>query len=354
MQSKNFLPLSFAGTCLASSYLPVFLKHVEKKYTSEKIETYTTSLGYSITPQYAVLPIFPAFNEVLMQTMHEPFWKKLWKLLTSGLSSFTKREKLNEIKMELNAFVEETKETYKIYQVEHEKILGDIVEDIDIINRKKTLMKDYLLTKLFRILSQMGVNSTFTDLSVEHIDLRNFPIKEDYDIISKQQVEQEEVLASTTDDIIELVQILAPYNLIITRFINGRKIKKLEEKFKDLKLKNDLNSKQMNADLNRIGKLEVALKNVSKIYTDIMDTLMPIMEKLLSELSDDYGNDFSNMPFEKVEAIRNIKNILKDLSEIRIIPKESINKLVDNVVEYNNTLSEKHYELKAEMLKMAI
>lgn len=67
MQSKNFLPLSFAGTCLASSYLPVFLKHVDKKYTSEKIETYTTSLGYSITPQYAVLPIFPAFNEVLMQ-----------------------------------------------------------------------------------------------------------------------------------------------------------------------------------------------------------------------------------------------------------------------------------------------
>ncbi|WP_295438015.1 hypothetical protein [uncultured Prevotella sp.] len=65
-------------------------------------------------------------------------------------------------------------------------------------------------------------------------------------------------------------------------------------------------------------------------------------------------NDFSNMPFEKVEAIRNIKNILKDLSEIRIIPKESINKLVDDVVEYNNKLSEKHYELKAEMLKMAI
>lgn len=128
----------------------------------------------------------------------------------------------------------------------------------------------------------------------------------------------------------------------------------MEDKFKDLKLKNDLNSKQMNADLNRIGKLEVALKNVSKIYTDIMDTLMPIMEKLLSELSDDYGNDFSNMPFEKVEAIRNIKNILKDLSEIRIIPKESINKLVDDVVEYNNTLSEKLYELKAEMLKMAI
>lgn len=215
-------------------------------------------------------------------------------------------------------------------------------------------MKDYLLTKLFRILSQMGVNSTFTDLSVEHIDLRNFPIKEDYDIISKQQVEQEEVLASTTDDIIELVQILAPYNLIITRFINGRKIKKLEDKFKDLKLKNDLNSKQMNADLNRIGQLEVVLNNVSKIYTDIMDTLMPIMEKLLSELSDYYGNDFSNMPFEKVEAIRNIKNILKDLSEIRIIPKESINKLVDDVVEYNNTLSEKLYELKAEMLKMAI
>lgn len=353
MQSKNFLPLSFAGTCLASSYLPVFLKHVEK-YTSEKTETYTTSLGYSIAPQYAVLPIFPAFTEMLMQTMHESFWKKLWKLLTSGLSSFTKREKLNEIKMEFNTFVGETKEAYKIYQVEHENILRDIVEDIDIINRKKTLMKDYLLTKLFRILSQMGVNSTFTDLSVEHIDLRNFPIKEDYDIISKQQVELEEVLASTTDDIIELVQILAPYNLIISRFINGRKIKKLEDKFKELKLKNGLNSKQMNADLNRIGQLEVALKNVSKIYTDIMDTLMPIMEKLLSELSDDYGNDFSNMPSEKVEAIRNIKNILKDLSEVRIIPKESINKHVDDVVEYNNMLSEKHYELKAEMLKMAI
>ena len=85
-----------------------------------------------------------------------------------------------------------------------------------------------------------------------------------------------------------------------------------------------------------------------------MDTLMPIMEKLLADLTFKYNNDLSVMPRHKEEAIRKIKDILKDFSEVVIIPQKStIIKMEKDVVNFSNKLSEKHYALKVEMLKAA-
>ena len=76
------------------------------------------------------------------------------------------------------------------------------------------------------------------------------------------------------------------------------------------------------------------------------------MEKLLTDLAFKYNNDMSAMPSVKVEAIRRIKDILKDLSEVIIVPQKStIIKMKEEVVTYSNKLSEHHYALKVEMLK---
>jgi hypothetical protein len=78
------------------------------------------------------------------------------------------------------------------------------------------------------------------------------------------------------------------------------------------------------------------------------------MEKLLADLAFKYNNDLSFMPSQKVEAIRKIKDILKDLSEVVIVPQKStVIKMEQDVVNFSNKLSEKHYALKVEILKAA-
>ena len=88
--------------------------------------------------------------------------------------------------------------------------------------------------------------------------------------------------------------------------------------------------------------------------SDLLKVLMPIMEKLLTELTYKFNDDFSNMPTEKIETIRNVKDILKDLSEVKVLPQSSFDDAVSNVVEYSNNLSVRHCKLKEQILKMAV
>ena len=83
-----------------------------------------------------------------------------------------------------------------------------------------------------------------------------------------------------------------------------------------------------------------------------MNTLMPIMEKLLTDLAFKYNNDMSAMPSVKVEAIRRIKDILKDLSEVIIVPqKTTIIKMEEEVVNYSNepTLKSGIFEIQSDL-----
>lgn len=78
------------------------------------------------------------------------------------------------------------------------------------------------------------------------------------------------------------------------------------------------------------------------------------MEKLLSEVSESYGNNLSMMPQEKVVALQRIKDILKEMAESVIIQPQAERQTVDQMIQYSNDLSGRHYELKAEMQRMAV
>ena len=225
--------------------------------------------------------------------------------------------------------------------------------DISIINRQKALMKNYLLKKLFVKLQEMGLECTFSDYLVEHIDLYAFPINDNYNLVAKENCTSIQSAILTFNEIIEKINVINPFFYIFSRYKNNKKINKIRDRLKELEKKEKFNTEQMNADLSLMEKLECALKNIACIYKDIMQILRPIMEKLLAELSGKYYNDFSQMPQQKVEAIRNVKDLLKDFSEVHIVPtSDSIDKMKDDVVKYSNNLSKKHYLLKAEILKV--
>ena len=341
--------VSFAGTVLAESYLPVFFSPANHR---EK-ETVTLSNGLFITAKYykfkgwgAVHSSAPIFGK--------SFLELVFQYIKSLVSSVTREQKLNEIRAKFNEFIAHSKKNFDCYKELHESALNDMVNDIDIINRQKTLMKDYLLQKLFKKLQEMGIETSFSDFTVEHIDLRDFPINDNFNLVKCENLSSINEAKSTFDAIVALVDIMYPYLPIFSMFRNNMKIKKIENRLKELEKKEKYNTAQMESDMALLGELECALSNIANIYKDVMDTLMPIMEKLLADLAFKYNNDLSAMPSQKVEAIRKIKDVLKDLSEVEIVPQKStIIKMEEDVVNFSNKLSEKHYALKVEILKAA-
>ena len=338
--------VSFAGTVLAASYLPVFIYPTDQREQG----TVTLSNGLTVDAKY--------YNSTTVELnapiIGKSFWKLVFQYIKSLISSFTRKQKLKEIRAEFNEFIAKSKKNFECYKKLHESALEDMVNDIDIINRQKTLMKDYLLQKLFKKLQEMGIETSFSDFTVEHIDLRDFPINDNFDLVKCENLSSINEAKSSLDYIISFVNKINPYYYLFSRFYNTWEINEIENRLKELEKKESYNTTLMNSDMALLGELECALRNISCIYKDVMDTLMPIMEKLLADLTFKYNNDLSVMPRHKEEAIRKIKDILKDFSEVVIIPQKStIIKMEKDVVNFSNKLSEKHYALKVEMLKAA-
>ena len=127
----------------------------------------------------------------------------------------------------------------------------------------------------------------------------------------------------------------------------------MKRELETLQKQQSYNSSQMNADLTKLSKLEMALENVANIYSDIVRIVLPIFEKLLHQLVVHYCNSLELMPVEKVNALQRIKDILKSMAERQIIPNKDMNLTITKVIEYSNEMSMKHTDLKAEILAVS-
>ena len=267
--------VSFAGTVLAASYLPVFIYPTDQREQG----TVTLSNGLTVDAKY--------YNSTTVELnapiIGKSFWKLVFQYIKSLISSFTRKQKLKEIRAEFNEFIAKSKKNFECYKKLHESALEDMVNDIDIINRQKTLMKDYLLQKLFKKLQEMGIETSFSDFTVEHIDLRDFPINDNFDLVKCENLSSINEAKSSLDYIISFVNKINPYYYLFSRFYNTWEINEIENRLKELEKKESYNTTLMNSDMALLGELECALRNISCIYKDVMDTLMPIMEKLLAE-----------------------------------------------------------------------
>ena len=100
LNNQNNVPnnlVSFAGTVLAASYLPVFISPVAQKEQG----AITLSNGLSITAKY----YNSATVDIIAPIISKSFLQLVFQYVKSLISSFTKEQKLNEIREEFNCFI---------------------------------------------------------------------------------------------------------------------------------------------------------------------------------------------------------------------------------------------------------
>ncbi|MBP9991671.1 MAG: hypothetical protein KBT45_09650, partial [Bacteroidales bacterium] len=235
-------------------------------------------------------------------------------------------------------------------------------------NRKKVVMKDYLLEELYKSLQRCGMNGEFHDMATERFDLRNWPINEKYDLIIKQNHLKIKKTMNSGDLAFmggllagagpfgafglaiaagqmanPIVWLLVPAIALYMR----RKLKGINNEIKTLSVIVSANECDMTADLLQLEMMKKAFENISCIYTDVLQTIRPVMKKLLDELEREFGHDVNSLPEDKANALFNISRLLKEMAEKQIVPYNSNQSAIhQNVCEYSNDLSNKYNELK--------
>lgn len=219
------------------------------------------------------------------------------------------RKSKEEATKTYNSFIQTIDDAYKNYVDEHEIIINDIEKSISAINKEKSHIK-YDLIRLSKKLSEIGVSSLVSDYDFETLDLRNFPIKQEYNVIEQAKLKIEE-------DTSTLLDLYLPFSFIG----NFLKAKELNDKRIKLKKSCKLIFEKMNSDLVKIGMFSLALYNIAKIFKQTVDVHIPMIENLVDEISNNYGNDYSQIPDEKIAILHNSSSILKYMTEKRILKK---------------------------------
>ena len=265
--------------------------------------------------------------------------------LPSILETIFKTKELERIKAEYSRFIQQLDKDFDNYCDEHEGYLNDAMNSTDGINRRKAVMKDYLLQELSEQLKRSGLNGKFEEPKIERLDPRDWPINEGYNLnkekkynISQQSLAYQDVF----------VFAMSPIGFFILKPITNRiRIKKMRDAIEELKPVAELNEKQMKADLLMLEQFSIALDNIDKIYQSVLDKIKPIMKDILKALEDKYQGNVNQMPPQQADALYKIKTLLKDLCETTIISRtKDTQSVCDEVCNYSDSLSEKYNDIR--------
>ena len=270
--------------------------------------------------------------------------KGFWAYIGNLIYKLSGRKEMDEAKSAYNEFVFQLKAAYAAYEREHEALLSQIQTSIDTINKVKPLLKDYILSKLSVKLNEMGIASSVSDYPMEHLDYRNFPLKDEYDIISAHKLSIEK----TASDLMDTLGAL-PY----LWFLNYAKAHQLKEQVKTLRLEERLTSQKMKADLKQMKTLAAALDNIACIFKDTKEVFVPLMEAVIDEIENTYDRQYDALPDELVAILQTSSKILKGLTEKKILQPRITVADIKQVKRSSNALSEQYNELKQTVLKMA-
>lgn len=256
------------------------------------------------------------------------------------LEGIFKRKELSMISKKYEEFAKQANEDLELYMKDHEAYLQTSMDAVDGINRRKVLMKDYLLLELSEQLKRSGLNGSFSEPVIERFDPRDWPINRKYSI--------------TVDRIRDFIEITQSYGPVfkIRKFMlspvsNRIRIKQIRNALDQLKPIAEMNLEQMISDLVKLDLFSAALVNIDTIYKEVLDRLRPIMKKILKDLEDKFRGDVKQMPKVQADALYTIKSLFKDLAEITIVPRSvNNNSIYSDVCEYSNTLSERYNAIR--------
>ena len=216
-------------------------------------------------------------------------------------------------------------------------------------------MKEYLLKDLYDSLKKCGLAGEYYDMNDEYLDLRMWPINKQYDLVNQRHLSFIETFgfsgssskkSAILDLFFDLTVVTTVYVSPLMRLVLRRNNKKLKKEIADLEQQVKLNKEDMLSDLEKLHTMDRALKNIAGIYSSVLDTYKPIMQKIFLSLEIEYENNVSARPEGKKTALFTISRLLKELSENIILPctedPESIHR---NVCDYSNSLTEKYNQI---------
>lgn len=349
IQSKSPLYTTLASTIASvveNSYVPMLFVSKAIEANEDNLQKYIQDNNIQIP--VAIDHIISNINvknyvQLYSLELHTKYHSNLLQLLSALkdflvelLKSVTGINRRKEAAATHNKYVDKIKKRYRKYAEDHERELGAIQDNIDKINKVKPLIKGYILEKLSAKLHEMGFDSKVSDYPMENIDLRNFPIKDEYNIIKNEKLTLEKETA-------ELYEYLSIPLLIMRNF---SKANELKEKQKVLKYKVKLIEEKMTADMRQLESLNVALSNISKIFNETESKFRPLLEKIIEDIEKRYRNDYQQIPEAVKQMMHSSSKILKEMTEKRIVPKGIAMTSIDSVVKYSNQLSLKYNCLK--------
>ena len=238
------------------------------------------------------------------------------------------------------AFVNQTEKDFVFYKDEHEAYLQKSMDAVDGINRRKVVMKDYLLQELSDQLKRSGLNGSFEEPKIERLDPRAWPINEAYhlNVTSNKKF---------IDASVAYLPLFGVGGFLLVPITNRIRIRKIRNALKQLQPVAELNLEQMLSDLWKLDLFSAALTNIDTLYKEVLDKLRPIMKTILKDLEDKYQGDVRRLPKNQADALYTIKSLFKDLAEITIVPhSDDTQDIYTDVCQYSNTLSERYNRIR--------
>ena len=265
---------------------------------------------------------------------------------TAALTTFdlweaiVKKKALKEMSEKYQAFVNQTEKDFVFYKDEHEAYLQKSMDAVVGINRRKVVMKDYLLQELSDQLKRSGLNGSFEEPKIERLDPRAWPINEAYhlNVTSNKKF---------IDASVAYLPLFGVGGFLLVPITNRIRIRKIRNALKQLQPVAELNLEQMLSDLYKLDLFSAALTNIDTIYKEVLDKLRPIMKTILKDLEDKYQGDVRRLPKNQADALYTIKSLFKDLAEITIVPhSDDTQDIYTDVCQYSNTLSERYNRIR--------
>ena len=272
-----------------------------------------------------------------------PILDKVWNFI-SGII-FPGRE-LRKLKRDACEYFATAEREYKGFVSAHKKLLNQIQSQIDIINKRKPLMKDYILKKVAERLSSMGIESEVADYPLESLDLRKFYLNDEF---NKIQISFRELQENSYTKFLENF----PNINVLLPILVHRRIQKLEKQIQDIKTKTVLIFEKMRSDNQKLENLYRALKNIAEIFTDITCRFIPTIEEILDTIETKYHNTISEIPDDLLCLLRTITKILKYISEKCILPNKKRDELINSAISASNNVTVEYENLRRTMTDAA-
>lgn len=257
--------------------------------------------------------------------------KKIRKLLTGTPNSLKKEKEI------LQKRIAQAKQNFNCYKSKHEELLlKDIQHPIDEINKNKAVIKEAVLKKLADALIKVGIKSDIKDYPLEVLDYREFPISDNFNIVEKHHKKLEKLGYELNDAYL----VVTPMLYIFKSIKDLKKLHDESEKFKD-EANNVL--AEMKNELNQMNELQMALDNISGIFSDLKSKYVPFIEDFTEEVAKEYSS-YEEIPEKYLHFIKNCTIILREICEKKIVNCGSLEK----VKEYSDEVSIKYCDLKTQ------